>query len=88
MSSYTIQSQPQPQHETEHASGETEASGLDALGAPAGVGLPHVGGGLDGGDELETDVGEADDADDAAADDEPEAVAEDEAADEDVDCGC
>ena len=79
---------PAPAREPSTRWGKTEASGLDALGAPAGVGLPHVGGGLDGGDELEADVGEADDADDAAADDEPEAFAEDEAADEDVDCGC
>lgn len=58
---------------------------LDGFGTPAGVGLAHVGGGLDGGDEFEGDVGETDDADDATRDDEPGAVAEDEAAAEDVD---
>ena len=65
-----------------HAKG---AARLDGFGTPAGVGLAHVGGGLDGGDEFEGDVGETDDADDATRDDEPGAVAEDEAAAEDVD---
>lgn len=59
--------------------------GLDTLGAPSGVGLAHVRGGLDGGHELEGDVSDTDDADDAAGDDEPGAVAEDQATDEDVD---
>lgn len=60
---------------------------LDLLGAPAGVGLPHVGGGLDGRDELEGRVGDADEADDGAADDLPHrAGVEDDDADEDVDC--
>ncbi len=57
---------------------------LDLLGAPALVGLAHVGGGLDGGDELEGDVADADEADDAARDDAQDAVVEQDAADEDV----
>lgn len=42
---------------------------LDLLGAPAGVGLAHVGRGLDGGDELEDGIGDTDQADDGARDD-------------------
>lgn len=61
---------------------------LDALGTPASIGLPHVGGGLDRGDELETDVAEAGEADDGASDFGPDAVAEDQATDKDVDCDC
>lgn len=57
---------------------------LYLLGAPALVGLAHVGGGLDGGDELEGDVGEADQADDAAGDNAQDAVVEEDGADEDV----
>lgn len=55
------------------------------LGAPAGVGLAHVGGRLDGGDELEHDVDDADQADDRAGDDAQDVVVEEDGADEDVD---
>jgi len=42
---------------------------LDLLGTPALVSLAHVGGRLDGGDELEGDVSETDEADQRAVDD-------------------
>ena len=60
------------------------------LRAPAGVGLAHVGGRLDGGDELEDDIDDADQADDRAGDDAQDAIVEEDGADEDVDCwpGC
>lgn len=57
---------------------------LDLLGAPALVGLAHVGGGLDGGDELEGDVADADDADDGARDDAQHVVVQQDATHEDV----
>lgn len=41
---------------------------LDLLRAPAGIRLAHVGRGLDGRDELEDDVGDADSSDDDADD--------------------
>lgn len=60
---------------------------LDLLSTPAsGVGLAHVGRGLDRGNELEGDVGDTEDANDATGDLAEDLVAEDEAADEDVDC--
>ena len=55
------------------------------LGAPASVGLAHVGGRLDGRDELEDDVDDTDQADDRAGDDAQDAVVEQDGADEDVD---
>lgn len=57
---------------------------LDLLRAPAELRLPHVGGGLDGGDELEDGVGDADEADDGAGDDAQDVAVEEDAADEDV----
>lgn len=42
---------------------------LHLLGTPAGIGLPHVGGGLDAGDELEDDVADTNEADDRTGDD-------------------
>lgn len=57
---------------------------LDLLGAPAGVGLAHVCGGLDGGDELEDGVADADEADDGAGDDAQDVAVEEDAADKDV----
>lgn len=59
---------------------------LHLLGAPAGVRLAHVGRRLDGGDKLEGDVADADDADDGAGDDAEDVVVEQDAADKDVDC--
>lgn len=57
---------------------------LHLLGAPAGVGLPHVGRGLDGGDELEDGVADADEADDGAGDYAQDVAVEQDGADEDV----
>lgn len=57
---------------------------LDLLRAPAELRLPHVGGGLDGGDELEGGVADADEADDGAGDDAQDVAVEEDAADEDV----
>lgn len=57
---------------------------LHLLGAPAGVGLPHVGGGLDGGDELEDGIADADEADDGARDYAQDVAVEQDGADEDV----
>lgn len=59
---------------------------LDLLGTPAGVGLAHVGGGLDGRDELEDGVADTDQADDGAGNDAEDAAAEEDGSDEDVDC--
>ena len=60
--------------------------GLDLFRTPAGIGLAHVRGGLDGWDELENDVGDTDDADDGAGNYAQDAVVEQDGADEDVDC--
>lgn len=60
-------------------------SALDLLGAPALVGLAHVGRGLDGGDELEGDVADTDEPDDAAGDLAEHVVVEEDRADKDVD---
>lgn len=57
---------------------------LHLLGAPAGVGLAHVGGRLDAGDELEDDVADADEADEGAGDDAQHAVVQQDRADKDV----
>lgn len=57
---------------------------LYLLGAPAGVGLPHVGGGLDGGDEFEDGVADADEADDGAGDYAQDVAVQQDGADEDV----
>lgn len=59
---------------------------LHLLRTPASVGLPHVGGRLDGRDELEDDVADADEADDGARDDAQHAVVEQDGAYEDVEC--
>jgi hypothetical protein len=59
---------------------------LDLLSAPASIRLAHVRGGLDGRDELEGDVGDADDADDGAGNDPDDAVVQKDAANKDVDC--
>lgn len=66
------------------ASGLPWPSPLYLLGAPAGVGLPHVGGGLDGGDELENGVADADKADDGASNYAQDVAVEQDGADEDV----
>lgn len=58
---------------------------LDLLGAPAGISFPHIGRGLDGGDEFEDDVGDTDEADNGAGDDAEDAVVEEDASDKDVD---
>lgn len=57
---------------------------LHLLGAPAGIGLAHVGGRLDGGDELEHNVADADEADDGAGDNAQPAVVQQDRADKDV----
>lgn len=67
------------------SSSSSPAFSLDLLGTPALVGLAHVGRGLDGGDELECDVGDADEADDGAGDDAQNVIGEEDGADEDVD---
>lgn len=59
--------------------------GLNLLSAPASIlSLAHVAGGLDGGNELEGDVCDTDDADDGTSDFAENAVAEEKAAEEDV----
>lgn len=57
---------------------------LHLLGAPAGVGLPHIGRRLDRRDEFENDVADADEADDGARDDAQHAVVQQNRADKDV----
>jgi hypothetical protein len=58
---------------------------LDLLGTPASVfGLTHVGRGLDGGNELESDVGNTGDTHDAASNLAENAVAHHQRAEEDV----
>lgn len=58
---------------------------LDLLGTPASVfGLAHVGRGLDGGNELESDVGNTGDTHDAASNLAENAVAHHQRAEEDV----
>lgn len=59
---------------------------LDLLGTPAGVGLAHVGRGLDGRDELEDGVADTDQADDGAGNDAEDAAAEEDGSDENIDC--
>ena len=61
---------------------------LDLLGAPAGIRLAHVRRRLNGGDELEDDVGDADEADNGTGNDSERAHVEHDGANEDVDwCG-
>lgn len=60
------------------------SASLYLLGAPAGIGLPHVGGGLDGGDELEDGVADADEADDGAGDYAQDVAVQEDGADKDV----
>jgi len=63
----------------------SEPRHLDLLSTPAsGLGLAHVGRGLDRRNELEGDVGDTNDANDATGDLAEDLVAEDETADEDV----
>jgi hypothetical protein len=57
---------------------------LYLLGAPALVGLAHVGGRLNGWDELEGDVAETNDPDDAAGNDAQDIVVKQDGADKDV----
>ncbi len=79
-------SNPRQQHPPPSSVDDHAHPSLDLLGAPAGVRLAHVGWGLDGWDELEGDVADADDADDGAGNDAEDAVVEQDAADKDVDC--
>ena len=58
---------------------------LDLLGAPAGIRLAHVRRRLDGGDELEDDVSNADETDDGTGNDSERAHVEHNGADKDVD---
>lgn len=57
---------------------------LHLLCAPAGVGLPHVGGRLDRRDELEDNVANTDEADNGARDDAQHAAVQQDRAYEDV----
>lgn len=57
---------------------------LHLFGAPASVGLAHVGRRLDGGDELENDVADTNEADDGAGEDAQDAVVQEDGADKDV----
>lgn len=57
---------------------------LYLLGAPAGVGLPHVGGGLNRGDELKDSVADANEANNRARDYAQDVAVEQDGADEDV----
>lgn len=59
---------------------------LHLLGAPAGIGLAHVGRRLNGGHKLEHAVGQTDDADNGASNDAQGVVVEEDGADENVDC--
>jgi hypothetical protein len=59
---------------------------LDLLSTPASIRLPHVRRGLDGRDELEGDVGDADDTDDGAGNNPEDVVVQKDAANKDVDC--
>lgn len=59
-------------------------SPLHLLSSPSGIGLAHVGGRLDRGNELEHDVAHADEADDRARDDAQHAVVQQDRSDEDV----
>lgn len=63
------------------------AAGLDLLSTPALVGLAHVGGGLDGGNELESQVSETSETDDGASDVAEHVAVEEKTANEDVDWG-
>lgn len=58
---------------------------LHLLGAPAGIGLAHVGRRLNGGHKLKHAVGQADDADNGASNDAQGVVVEEDGADENVD---
>lgn len=58
---------------------------LDLFGAPARIRLAHIGGRLDGGDELKDDVRRPDQADDGSRDDLERVTREQDGADEDVD---
>lgn len=62
-----------------------EPAGLNLLSAPALVGLAHVGGGLDGRNELESQVSETSETDDGASDVAEHVAVEEETANEDVD---
>lgn len=59
---------------------------LDLLGAPAGIGLAHVAGGLDRGNKFEDDVCDTNDANNGTRDVLKDPRAQDEGAQEDVDC--
>lgn len=62
------------------------AGDLDLLSAPtSGIGLAHVGRGFDGGNKLESDIGNTDNTDDTTGDVANDLLAEEEAAEEDVD---
>lgn len=57
---------------------------LHLFGAPAGVGLPHIGGGLDRRDELKDGVTNANETDNRARDYAQDVAVEQDGADEDV----
>lgn len=57
---------------------------LHLLGTPAGIGLSHVGRRLDGRDEFQDDVADADEANDGARDDAQHAIVQQDRADKDV----
>jgi hypothetical protein len=59
---------------------------LDLLSTPTSIfGLAHVGRGLDGGNELEGDVGKTSDTDDATSNVAKDVATQDQRAEEDVD---
>lgn len=60
----------------------SQVHALHLLGAPAGIRLAHVGWRLDGGDEFEHNIADADEADDGAGDDAQPAVVQQDRADE------
>jgi hypothetical protein len=74
-----------PTRVMQNGSSHRDASHLDLLGTPALVGLAHVGGGFDGGNELEDDVADTGDADDGGGNLTQDVSVKDDAADEDVD---
>jgi len=74
-----------PQGSSGTGTRSSDVSHLDLLGTPTLIGLAHVGWRLDGGDELEDEVGNTGDTDDGSSDLTQDVAVEDNAADEDVD---
>ena len=64
--------------------GSLEGRCLDLLRAPAGIRFPHVGRGLDRGNELEGDISHTDQANDGAGNNPQDVGVEEDAANEDI----